>query len=129
MVTYILLLKADAWGSLRMMEAGSETIKRQAEVLKEIGGEVLGYHAVVGQYDVVMTVRFPGDAEALFLSHIWNVAGLYPEGVLRAFGADEIDEARDVIQRLEPLIERMRMEIDAESAAQRRAAEPREEGG
>jgi uncharacterized protein with GYD domain len=108
MATYLLLMKADSYGSARMLESGSKAAEAADRVLSAVGGKVREYLVTTGQYDVAILADFPGDDEPLLLSHLWNVVGLYPEALLRAYDPSEVDSALKSGEKLRPLLDEIR---------------------
>lgn len=61
MQTYYLLGKYTA-DSIR--EISTDRTRRAAEIVQQSGGEVVLMHALLGEFDLVIVARFPGNQQA-----------------------------------------------------------------
>jgi uncharacterized protein with GYD domain len=93
MPKYVLLFRAQEGGAMNMLAGGSEGAAAQRDAIKELGGTVEAQYAVTGHYDAVLIADFPNDASVLAASMGAEAGGLYVDA-LRAYSADEIDQAR-----------------------------------
>jgi uncharacterized protein with GYD domain len=105
-------------GSVGLVGAGAEAERRHRTAIEALGGKVNSYRIVTGQYDLVMNVDLPDEVSSLFISHAWNVGGLYVEA-LRAFSSEELEQSRALAEKLRPLLDQERARNVESSEGQR----------
>jgi uncharacterized protein with GYD domain len=98
MPTYVSLMKWTAKGLETLDEAPQRT-KETIETLEKMGGKLLGFYYLMGEYDMVGIAEAPSDEVAMaFLSGL-NAAGNVRTTTMRAFTADE---AQKIMEKLAP---------------------------
>jgi uncharacterized protein with GYD domain len=98
MPTYVSLMKWTAKGLETLDEAPQRT-KESIETLEKMGGKLLGFYYLMGEYDMVGIAEAPSDEVAMvFLSGL-NAAGNVRTTTMRAFTADE---AQKIMEKLAP---------------------------
>jgi uncharacterized protein with GYD domain len=98
MPTYVSLMKWTAKGLETLDEAPQRT-KETIETLEKMGGKLLGFYYLMGEYDMVGIAEAPSDEVAMaFLSGL-NAAGNVRTTTMRAFTAEE---AQQIMEKLAP---------------------------
>ncbi len=98
MPTYVSLMKWTAKGLETLDEAPQRT-KESIETLEKMGGKLLGFYYLMGEYDMVGIAEAPSDEVAMaFLSGL-NAAGNVRTTTMRAFTPDE---AQQIMEKLAP---------------------------
>lgn len=98
MPTYVSLMKWTAKGLETLDEAPQRT-KESIETLEKMGGKLLGFYYLMGEYDMVGIAEAPSDEVAMaFLSGL-NAAGNVRTTTMRAFTAEE---AQKIMEKLAP---------------------------
>jgi uncharacterized protein with GYD domain len=88
MPTYILLMNATDEGR-KDVKSEPERIEEGIRGWERIGGKVLGFYAVMGEYDYVAIGEAPNDEIALAFAIGAGTLGTLSTKMLRAFTKDE----------------------------------------
>jgi uncharacterized protein with GYD domain len=88
MATYLILANATEQG-IKAIKDVPTRIEMLGKTLEAAGGKLIGWYAVVGQYDFVTIVELPGDEAAMTQVLMAGLAGNVRTTTLRAFTAEE----------------------------------------
>jgi uncharacterized protein with GYD domain len=84
---------------LETLEEAPQRTKESIETLEKMGGKLLGFYYLMGEYDMVGIAEAPSDEVAMaFLSGL-NAAGNVRTTTMRAFTAEE---AQKIMEKLAP---------------------------
>ncbi len=98
MPTYVSLMKWTAKGLETLDEAPQRT-KETIETLEKMGGKLIGFYYLMGEYDMVAIAEAPSDEVAMAFLAGLNAAGNVRSTTMRAFTADE---AQKIMEKLAP---------------------------
>jgi len=89
MQTYIILAKLTDEG-LQSMKDAPQRIEKSAQDIKAMGGNMVGFYTVMGEYDYVAIFEAPNDEAIMdFLMKV-GMGGSVRTTTLRAFNRDEL---------------------------------------
>ena len=91
MPTYVALYKLTEQGIKNIKEAPGR-IEEGIKGAEAMGGKVLGFYTVMGEYDYVSIGEFPNDEAAMVLMLALCKQGNVRTTTLKAFTADEFGE-------------------------------------
>lgn len=91
MPTYIALYKLTEQGITNIKDAPGR-IKAGIRGAEAMGGKVLGFYTVMGEYDYVSIGEFPNDEAAMAFNLLLGMKGNVRTTTLKAFTADEFGE-------------------------------------
>ncbi|MGQ9571986.1 MAG: GYD domain-containing protein [Dehalococcoidia bacterium] len=91
MLPYIILLKATDQG-MRDIKNIAEGIEEGMRVWQAMGGKVIGFYAVMGEYDYVAIGEAPSDQAAMTFALGLSANGNVRTTTLKAFTREELIE-------------------------------------
>jgi len=91
MSTYLVLMNLTEQGIKNVKDAPAH-IDEVAKALEAVGGKLLAFYAVMGQYDYVAIAEGPSDQVALAQLLALGMAGNVRTVTLKAFTKDELAE-------------------------------------
>jgi len=91
MPTYITLYKLTPKGAAQMKDAPAR-IRKNIEAFEAMGGKLVGFYAVMGEYDYIGIGEGPNDEAAAAFSLATSATGNVTTTTLRAFTIDEFAE-------------------------------------
>jgi uncharacterized protein with GYD domain len=92
MPAYVLLMRNDAQGAARMLDAGQDGAAGQAKALDAYGATLIAQYGVMGIYDVVLIADFPDRATCYGFALDATAGGQYTD-VLPALTPAEVGQA------------------------------------
>jgi len=96
MPTYITLYKLTDQGAKSIKDAPAR-IRKGIQAFEAAGGKLIGFYAVMGQYDYIGIGEGPNDETAVALSLANSSLGFAKTTTLRAFTVDEFSA---IVQKL-----------------------------
>ncbi len=102
MPTYVVLMKLTDHGVHNIKNAPGR-IETAIQAFEAIGGQVLSFYAVMGEYDFVSIVEGPSDEIVMSFSMGLGATGNVKATSLRAFSKEHFDKAIRQLDRLERL--------------------------
>jgi uncharacterized protein with GYD domain len=96
MPTYISLMKLTAQGVKEIKDAPNR-VQRNVKSLEAMGGKLIGFYLVMGDYDYVGIAEAPSDEVALTFLLGMGAEGMVKTTTLKAF---KIDEFVPIISKL-----------------------------
>jgi uncharacterized protein with GYD domain len=96
MLPYILLMKRTGQG-LQDIKNLPAAIEEGMKVWQTMGGKVIGFYAVMGEYDYVAIGEAPSDQAAMSFAMRLSAGGNLTTTTLKAFTKDEL---ADMIKKL-----------------------------
>lgn len=94
MPTYILLIKLTEQG-MKEIKAAPAGIEEGIRVWEEMGGKLIGFYAVMGEYDYVAIGEHPSEQAALTFVLRLSSGGNVRTTTLKAFTRQELRQAID----------------------------------
>lgn len=94
MPTYILLIKLTDQG-MKEIKAAPAAIEEGIRVWEEMGGKLIGFYAVMGEYDYVAIGEHPSEQAALTFVLRLSAGGNVRTTTLKAFTRQELKQAID----------------------------------
>ena len=91
MPTYIVLYKLTDQGIKNIKEA-PQRIEEGIKASEAMGGKVIGFYSVMGEYDYVGIAEFPNDETVLTLALAFGAQGNVRTTTLKAFTKEEFAE-------------------------------------
>ncbi len=91
MPTYIVLYKLTDQGIKNIKEA-PQRIEEGIKAIEAVGGKVIGFYSVMGEYDYVGIGEFPNDETVLTLALAIGAQGNVRTTTLKAFTKEEFAE-------------------------------------
>lgn len=104
MPTYLVLMKLTDHGVQNIQNAPAR-IQETIKALEAVGGRVISFYAVMGEYDFVSIVEGPSDEIVMTFSLGVSAAGNVKTTSLKAFTKEQFDKAIRQLDRLELLAE------------------------
>jgi uncharacterized protein with GYD domain len=98
MPTYVSLMKWTAKGIESLEEAPQRT-KESIETLEKMGGKLLGFYYLMGEYDMVGIAEAPSDEVAMAFLTGLGAAGNVRTTTMRAFTPEEVQQ---IMEKLAP---------------------------
>lgn len=99
---YIVLMKLTEHG-VRNIQNAPDRIDEAIEAFEAVGGKVLGFYAVMGEYDFVSIVEGPSDEVVMTFSLGLSAHGNVSTTSLKAFSKEQFCKALKQLGRLERL--------------------------
>ena len=96
MPTYVILMNLTEQGVKNVKEAPAR-IEATAKALEAVGGKLIGFYVVMGQYDYVAIAEGPSDEVALTQLLGLGMQGNVKTTTLKAFTKEELAE---IVKRL-----------------------------
>jgi uncharacterized protein with GYD domain len=94
--TYLLLVRADAAASLRLLTTGTRGAEGQQAAIADRGGKVLSQWALLGRYDLAVIAEFPDSTAAAAYCLSSNASG-YAVELHVALAPDAVDKAASLV--------------------------------
>jgi uncharacterized protein with GYD domain len=88
MPTYVSLMKLTDQGA-KTIKSGPRRIEESIRQLEAVGGKVLGFYMVMGEYDYVSIAEAPSDEVAMTFMMRLSAAGNVRTTTLRAFTREQ----------------------------------------
>src|SRR5512136_785365 len=102
MPTYLVLMKLTEHGVGNILNAPSR-IEQAIRAFEAVGGKVLSFYAVMGEYDFVSIVEGPSDELVMTFSLGMSAAGNVRTTSLKVFTREQLDKAIRQSSRLKTL--------------------------
>jgi uncharacterized protein with GYD domain len=87
MATYVLLMKLTEKG-LREIKGAPPRIEEAISAFEAMGGKLIGFYPVMGEYDFVVIGDLPGDTDAMTYALGISAKGYVRTKTLKAFTTD-----------------------------------------
>ena len=104
MPTYLILMKLTEHG-VRNIQNSPGRIDQAIHGFESVGGRVLGFYAVMGDYDFVSIVEGPSDEIVMTFALELSAGGNVKTTSMRAFTREQFDKALRQLDRLNVLAE------------------------
>lgn len=98
MPTYVMLMKLTEQGA-KDIKMAPERIKAGIKAHTDMGGKMLGFYAVMGEYDYIAFGEAPNDEAAIALSLVLSSQGNVKTTTLKAFTPEQFAA---VVSKLPP---------------------------
>lgn len=102
MSTYLVLMQLTEHG-VRNIKNAPDRIDDAIKAFAEVGGRVLGFYAVMGEYDFVSIVEGPSDELVMAFSLGLSAAGNVKTTSLKVFPKEQFAKALRQLDKLEVL--------------------------
>lgn len=102
MPTYLVLMKLTEHG-VRNIRNAPDRIDKAIQAFEAVGGKVIGFYAVMGDYDFASIVEGPSDEIVMTFSLGLGTSGNVKTTSLKAFTKEEFRKAVRQLDRLEKL--------------------------